>query len=75
MVPNFPRSYLQPEYSISRIIKGGWQLAGGHGLIEEQKAIKDMFSFADLFASLFSSFENMSASFFAFFIFFAMAIG
>ena len=23
---------LAPGYSISRVIRGGWQLAGGHGL-------------------------------------------
>ena len=39
------RKDMFPEYSISRIIKGGWHLAGGHGAINEQQAIKDMYSF------------------------------
>ncbi|MDW3647093.1 MAG: aldo/keto reductase [Bacteroidia bacterium] len=33
------------EYSISRIIKGGWHLAGGHGNIDPEKAIEDMHAF------------------------------
>lgn len=36
---------LAPGYSISRIIKGGWQLAGGHGLVDERQAIVDMHAF------------------------------
>jgi aryl-alcohol dehydrogenase-like predicted oxidoreductase len=35
------------DYSISRIIKGGWQLAGGHGLINRNQAIKDMFAYVE----------------------------
>ena len=38
---------LAPGYSISRLIKGGWQLAGGHGPIESDAAIADMDRFAD----------------------------
>lgn len=30
----------------SRLIKGGWQLAGGHGAVDEAAAIADMFAFA-----------------------------
>ena len=30
---------LAPGYSISRVIRGGWQLAGGHGPIDRQAAI------------------------------------
>jgi len=33
------------DYSISRIIKGGWHLAGGHGKIEAETAIEDMHAF------------------------------
>jgi aryl-alcohol dehydrogenase-like predicted oxidoreductase len=33
---------LTTEHSISRVIKGGWQLAGGHGLIEREQALDDM---------------------------------
>ena len=36
------RIELQPEYSISRVIKGGWHLAGGHGAISEEQALEDM---------------------------------
>lgn len=39
------RIELQAGYSISRVIKGGWHLAGGHGKIDEQAAIEDMLSF------------------------------
>ncbi|SVB79324.1 uncharacterized protein METZ01_LOCUS232178, partial [marine metagenome] len=34
-------------YSISRIIKGGWHLAGGHGEIDPDQAIKDMAEFVE----------------------------
>lgn len=38
---------LEPGYRISRIIRGGWQLAGGHGAIDRDSAIADMAAFAD----------------------------
>lgn len=41
------RIELQPGYSISRVIKGGWHLAGGHGEISEKQAIDDMKSFVE----------------------------
>lgn len=41
------RIEVQPGYSISRVIKGGWHLAGGHGSIKEQEAIEDMRSFVE----------------------------
>jgi aryl-alcohol dehydrogenase-like predicted oxidoreductase len=41
------RVELTPGYSISRLIKGGWQLAGGHGPIESDEAMADMDRFAD----------------------------
>lgn len=37
---------LAPGYRISRIIKGGWQLAGGHGTVDRANAIDDMIAFA-----------------------------
>lgn len=40
------RIELQPGYSISRVIKGGWHLAGGHGKISEDQALADMYAFA-----------------------------
>ena len=39
------RINLRDDYSISRIIKGGWQLAGGHGSVDEAQAIADMREF------------------------------
>ena len=41
------RQEIAPGYSISRIIKGGWQLAGGHGQVTREAAIEDMFRFVD----------------------------
>ena len=38
---------LAPGYRISRILKGGWQLAGGHGPVDRRRAIADMAAFAD----------------------------
>ncbi|MCY0096704.1 aldo/keto reductase [Hoeflea ulvae] len=38
---------LAPDHRISRVIKGGWQLAGGHGEIDRQSVIEDMIAFAD----------------------------
>jgi len=37
---------LAPGYRISRLIKGGWQLAGGHGEIDRAAAVRDMEAFA-----------------------------
>ncbi len=41
------RTSLRDDYSISRVIKGGWQLAGGHGPVDEQQAIADMRDFVE----------------------------
>ena len=41
------RIEIRPGYEISRIIKGGWHLAGGHGIIDKETAIKDMLSFVE----------------------------
>jgi len=38
---------LAPGYTISRLIRGGWQLAGGHGAIARDRAITDMRAFLD----------------------------
>ncbi len=40
-----PRIELQPGCSISRIILGGWQLAGGHGPVDKNLALQDMAAF------------------------------
>jgi len=42
-----PRFALAPGYSISRLLKGGWQLAGGHGAVERERALTDMGAFVD----------------------------
>jgi len=39
------RYKLAHNYSISRVIKGGWHLAGGHGKIDPNQAIEDMQTF------------------------------
>ena len=36
------RFRLAPDYSISRVIRGGWQLAGGHGDIDRETAVDDL---------------------------------
>ena len=36
------RHALSPVHNISRVIKGGWQLAGGHGRIDREQALRDM---------------------------------
>ncbi len=41
------RTELVPGYAISRIVKGGWQLAGGHGSVDREAAIDDMFRYVD----------------------------
>jgi len=38
---------LAPGYAISRLVKGGWQLAGGHGAVDREAAISEMFRFAE----------------------------
>lgn len=38
---------LRPNYTISRIIKGGWQLSGDHGPVESDAAIRDMLDFVE----------------------------
>jgi len=42
-----PRISLSGGYAISRIIKGGWHLAGDHGAIDPEQARKDMAAFVD----------------------------
>ncbi|MFV0333388.1 MAG: aldo/keto reductase [Tropicimonas sp.] len=38
---------LRPGHEISRVIKGGWQLAGDHGAVDRTAAIADMEAFLD----------------------------
>jgi aryl-alcohol dehydrogenase-like predicted oxidoreductase len=42
-----PRIALRDGFEISRIIKGGWHLAGGHGSIDPAQAMRDMAAFVD----------------------------
>ena len=42
-----PRHTLVAGYSISRLIKGGWHLAGDHGSVDPRQAIQDMVSFVE----------------------------
>jgi aryl-alcohol dehydrogenase-like predicted oxidoreductase len=43
-----PRLALAPDYEISRLIKGGWHLAGGHGDVDPGQATRDMARFVDV---------------------------
>ncbi len=40
-----PRVALAPGYTIPRLVKGGWQLAGGHGAVDRDAALADMRTF------------------------------
>ncbi|MFZ9479646.1 MAG: aldo/keto reductase, partial [Steroidobacteraceae bacterium] len=42
-----PTLALAPGYTISRLIKGGWHLAGGHGSVDRQQALRDMAAFVE----------------------------
>ena len=42
------RIELAPGYDISRVIRGGWQMAGGHGAVDAATSrSRDMVAFAD----------------------------
>lgn len=41
------RIKLADDYEISRVIRGGWQLASGHGNVKSDDPIADMVAFAD----------------------------
>ena len=45
--PDMQRIRLAPEYEISRVIRGGWQLARGHGAVKSDDPVADMVAFAD----------------------------
>jgi aryl-alcohol dehydrogenase-like predicted oxidoreductase len=42
-----PRFELAPGYTVSWLLKGGWQLGGGHGHIDAEAALADMDRFVD----------------------------
>lgn len=41
------RTELAPGYEISRVIRGNWQLAGGHGAVDQQAAVDDLMATAE----------------------------
>ncbi len=49
MNPKIQRINLIDNYSISRVLKGGWQLSSGHSssFVDREKAIEDMFAFVE----------------------------
>jgi aryl-alcohol dehydrogenase-like predicted oxidoreductase len=48
LIVNVPRAELTPGYTISRVLKGGWQLAAGHGTtVDAVSAMDDMDRFVD----------------------------
>jgi len=62
---------LAPGYRISRVIKGGWQLAGDHGPVDPAAAIADMEAFLEAgitsfdCADIYTGVEEMIGSFIA----------
>ncbi len=64
-----PRARLSGTYEISRIIKGGWQLAGDHGPIDLEQADRDMTAFVEAgittfdCADIYTGVEEMIGSF------------
>jgi aryl-alcohol dehydrogenase-like predicted oxidoreductase len=42
-----PTARLGAAYDATRLIKGGWQLAGGHGTIDRESAIADTLAYAE----------------------------
>jgi aryl-alcohol dehydrogenase-like predicted oxidoreductase len=47
VIVEVPRAPLAPGYTVSRLLKGGWQLAGGHGRVDAAAAMADMDRFVD----------------------------
>src|SRR5882672_2490074 len=64
-----PRTRLTPQYEISRVIKGGWQLAGDHGPVDPATADRDMAAFVEVgittfdCADIYTGVEAMIGSF------------
>ena len=48
-----PRIEIAPGYEISRIIRGGWQMATGHGQLRGSDPVGDMLAFVDAGISTF----------------------
>jgi len=47
MIVELSRARLAPGYTVSCLLKGGWQLAGGHGPVDAAAAMADMDRFVD----------------------------
>ena len=45
--PIMQRFELAPDYEISRVIRGGWQMASGHGAVRSDDPVADMVAFAE----------------------------
>ena len=62
---------LRPRYRISRLIKGGWQLAGDHGQVVPERAVADMAAFVEAgivafdCADIYTGVEEMIGAFLA----------
>ena len=62
---------LRPGYRISRLVKGGWQLAGDHGPVAPERAVADMADFVDAgivafdCADIYAGVEEMIGAFLA----------
>ena len=62
---------LRPGYRISRLVRGGWQLAGDHGPVESERAVADMAAFVDAgidtfdCADIYTGVEKMIGAFLA----------
>ncbi|QFS83559.1 General stress protein 69 [Roseivivax sp. THAF40] len=62
---------LRPDHRISRVIRGGWQLAGDHGAVDRSAAIADMEAFVDAgittfdCADIYTGVEEMIGAFIA----------
>ncbi len=46
-LPASSRLQFTPDLNISRILNGMWQVSGGHGRINQNKAIETMFNYVD----------------------------
>lgn len=46
-LPESSRLQFTPDLNICRVLNGMWQVSGGHGAIDPQKAISAMFSYLD----------------------------
>lgn len=62
---------LRPDHCISRVIRGGWQLAGDHGSVDRAMAISDMEAFVEAgittfdCADIYTGVEEMIGAFIA----------